>query len=90
MASILPLLIIPLFYVLVLAPQRKKVRQQQSLIAALTPGTRVMLTSGIYGILREVGGDTIRLEVAPGAVVEVAKGAIARRVDASDPQELGS
>jgi preprotein translocase subunit YajC len=42
----------------------------------------VILTSGIYGTVLNVGPDTLSLEVAPGVVVKVATGAVARIADA--------
>ncbi len=85
LADILPfLLIIAVFWLLILRPQR---RRQQALLAtqrALTLGTEVMLTSGIYGTVASLDEETIRLEVAPGTVVKVARQAIVKVLDGPD------
>ena len=45
--------------------------------SALNPGEAVILTSGIYGSLKEVEGDALLVEVADGVTIKVARGAIA-------------
>ena len=57
--------------------------------ATLEVGDEVMLTSGVYGVLREINDEdtTVRLEVADGVVIRVARGAIGELVlpDESEP-----
>jgi preprotein translocase subunit YajC len=48
-------------------------------------GDEVMTTSGIFGRIVELGDDDLRLEIAPGTVVRVARGAIGERLTA-DPK----
>jgi len=75
------LLFLPIFvlmYFLMIRPQQRRLREQQALVAKLAPGDEVMLTSGIYGIVTELDGDTIFLEVAEGIELKVAKGAVSK------------
>lgn len=67
--------------------QRKQLKEQQRQIEAMTPGTRVMLTSGIYCTVREVGERQIVVELAPGVDVAVAKQAV-RSVIAEETEEF--
>jgi len=81
MAGILPLLLLPvLMYFLLIRPQQKKMRAQQALLAQVGVGDEVMTTSGLYGYVNAMEGDTIWLEIADNVEVRITKAAIARRV----------
>lgn len=67
------------FFFLIVLPQRRRMTAHRALIAALAPGDDVVTTGGVYGTIRSVGGTTVELEIAPGVVVTVARGAIAGR-----------
>jgi preprotein translocase subunit YajC len=64
----------------VIRPQQRRVRVHQSVVASLNEGDEVMTTSGIFGTIKSMDGDVLRLEVAPGIELRVVKGAIARRM----------
>ncbi len=81
LASLLPLVAIGLlFWLLLIRPQSRRQREVRQMQAALQVGDEVMLTSGIYGVVRTLDDDKVLLEIAPGTVVEVARGAIGQRV----------
>jgi preprotein translocase subunit YajC len=63
------------FYVLLIRPQQKKVREQQAMIAAVRRGDRVVV-SGFIGTVTRVQDDEIQLELAEGVRVRAVKGAI--------------
>lgn len=44
--------------------------------SALSVGDEVMLTSGVYGTLVELTEDRVHVEIAPGVVIHVARGAV--------------
>lgn len=79
--ALLPLLLLALaFVVLIVLPMRNRSRalqQTRQLQAALTVGTEVMTTSGLYGRIAALADDTVELEVSPGVVVRWARAAIA-------------
>ena len=82
LAALLPFLAIALiFWLLVIRPQQRRTRELQGMQQALSVGDDVMLTSGVYGTLTEVDGETVRLEIAPGVAIRVARGAVGRRID---------
>ena len=82
--SLLPLLgIALLFWVLVILPTRRRQKAAAELQAALQPGDEVMLTSGIFGVVRTVADDRLGLELAPGTVVQVARAAVASTTPAA-------
>ncbi|MBM7506510.1 MULTISPECIES: preprotein translocase subunit YajC [Nocardioides] len=95
-APFLPLLGIAfVFWLLIIRPQSRRNRELVSMQQSIAVGDEVMLTSGIQGTVRGLAEDTFELEVAPGVVLRVARGAVGRivaRDDARDepagPEEL--
>lgn len=75
---IMIILMIAVFYFLIIRPQRKRMSQQQEMQQQLAPGTRVLLTSGIFATVVHVGEAQLIVELAPGAEVTVLKGNVAR------------
>ena len=73
------------FYLLLWRPQQRRMTATRSLQGHLEIGDDVMTTSGIFGKIVELGDDDLRLEIAPGTVVRVARGAIGERLTA-DPE----
>jgi preprotein translocase subunit YajC len=70
-----------LLWVLFLLPQKRQVRAHQQLVADLNEGDEVILSAGIYGRITTLGPDELRLEVAPGVELRVARQAVLRRVE---------
>lgn len=58
--------------------QRQRVQDVQS---RLLPGQQVLTGSGIYGTIAEAFDDRVRLEIAPGVAIMVAKQSVVRTVD---------
>ena len=65
-----------LFWLLLIRPQAKRQRELRGMQDSLNVGNQVILTSGIYGTVREVVDDDLRVEIADGVVIRVARGAI--------------
>lgn len=81
LAQFVPLLVIvALFWVLVLRPARKRQREAATLQGGLRTGSKVMLTSGIFGTVTALHDATVLLEVAPSTSIEVSRQAVARVV----------
>ncbi len=72
------------FYFLIIRPNKKRQQAQLRTLNSLTPGARVLLTSGVFGTLVEVGERQAVLELSPGVHLTVLKQAIARTVLPSD------
>ena len=77
-------LLVVAFYFLILRPQRKRQQAMQQTMNAISPGSRVMLGSGLFGTVVSVGPRQIVLEVSPGAEVTVLKQAISKVVTDDD------
>src|SRR3954449_1236397 len=77
------------FYFLILRPQRKRQHDQQKTMSALTPGTRVMTGSGLFGTIVSIGEKQAVLEISPGVELTVLKPAISRVVTDADEDVPG-
>ena len=72
--SLLPLVIIfVFFYLLVLRPQGKKIREHQSMLMALKQGDKVVTAGGIYATVVKVSDAEVTLEIASGVHVKAQK-----------------
>jgi preprotein translocase subunit YajC len=75
---LLPLLLIPVLYLVMIRPQQKRQKQWQSMLAEIKSGDRVTTAGGIRGTILSIKDDTIIIRVAPDNLkLEVAKTAIA-------------
>jgi preprotein translocase subunit YajC len=74
------LVILALFFILIVLPQRRRMNAHRALVAALQVGDEVVNNGGLHGTIRSLDDTVVELEVAPGVVVKVARGAIAAKV----------
>lgn len=81
---ILIALMVVAFYFLIMRPQRKRQQAIAKTLSELTPGTRVMLGSGLFGTVVGVGQKQVVLEISPGTELTVLKQAVARVVTDED------
>lgn len=75
---LLPLLLIPVLYLVMIRPQQKRQKQWQAMLSSIKTGDRVTTAGGIRGIILSIKDDAIIIRVAPDNLkLEVAKNAIA-------------
>jgi len=70
--------LIALFFVLIVRPQRRRAAAQRAFVSSLSVGDEVFTNGGILGTIRELDDEMVGLEVAPGIVLKVARVAIAQ------------
>ena len=79
--GILPwILIFVIFYFLLIRPQQKQQKELKARQEGLKPGDKVISAGGIYGIVREVMQNAVKLEIAPNVVIKMDKTSIVRNV----------
>ena len=78
LGTLLPLIaIVPIFYFLVWAPQKKKMKEHKAMIAAVKRGDRVIAAGGLIGVISKVMDDNeVQLEIAEGVKVRVLRSSI--------------
>jgi preprotein translocase subunit YajC len=67
------------FWAIVMRPARVQQRQVARLQAELEVGDEVIISAGIFGTVVAIEDDRVRLEIAPGTVVTVARQVVVRR-----------
>ncbi|MEZ5216656.1 MAG: preprotein translocase subunit YajC [Ilumatobacteraceae bacterium] len=70
-----------MMYVILIRPQRKRMREAQNLLASIAEGDEVITSGGIYGFVDAIEGDTLWLDIADGVQIRVHRSAVARKVD---------
>ena len=75
----LPLLLMfGIMYFLVIMPQQRQRKKMQEMLGAVKNGDKVITTSGIYGTVNGIDGDTFILKVADNVKIRIARAAIAQ------------
>jgi preprotein translocase subunit YajC len=75
---LLPLLLIPVLYLVMIRPQQKRQKQWQAMLGSIKAGDRVTTAGGIRGVILSIKDDVIVIRVAPDNLkLEVSKSAIA-------------
>jgi preprotein translocase subunit YajC len=78
LSILLPLLLIPVLYLVMIRPQQKRQKQWQHMLSSIKTGDRVTTAGGIRGIILSIKDDAIVIRVAPDNLkLEVSKTAIA-------------
>jgi len=75
-------LIFAVLYFLMIMPQQRRQKKQQQMIQAMKRGDRVVLSSGIHGIVANVKEHTFLVKVAESAEIEVDKSAVSYKFGA--------
>jgi preprotein translocase subunit YajC len=88
--AMLPILgIFAVFWLLLVLPARRRQRAIADLQSGLAVGDSLVTSGGIFGTVTRLEDDRVGLEIAPGVVVEVARGAVVGtpHADAAAPAE---
>src|SRR3954469_20090132 len=79
LVGILPwVLIFAIFYLLMIRPQQRRVKEHQAAIAAVKKGDDVVTGGGIRGRVTKVTDDEAEVEIAQGVKIRVIKSTISQ------------
>ncbi len=77
LVSLLPfVLMIGIFYVLVMLPMRRRQKKVTEFQEALKVGDKIITTSGIYGQITKLDGQTIQIQIADKVRIDVARASV--------------
>jgi preprotein translocase subunit YajC len=76
-----------LFWLLLVRPQRRRTHEQETLIESLEAGDEIVSAGGLYGVITDIEGDALLVEIADGLVVRMAKNAVVGLVERDDEDE---
>jgi preprotein translocase subunit YajC len=87
LTSLLPLvLIFVVFYLLLIRPQQKKMKDHRNMVAALRRGDRVVTGGGLFGTVSKVISDgELQVEIAEGVKVRVVRGTVSEVLSKTEP-----
>jgi len=86
--SVVPfVLIVVVFWFLVIRPARRQQQKLAATQAGVAVGSEVMMGSGIFGTVVSLEEETLRLQVAPGTVMKVARQSVVRVVESPDQSD---
>jgi preprotein translocase subunit YajC len=83
-------LIVALFalvWFVLIRPQRRRSTEQVALIASLEVGDEIVSAGGLYGVIREVEGEELHVEISDGLVVRMARNAVVGIVEQDEEDE---
>lgn len=80
---IMMIIVMGIFYVMLILPQQRQRKKTQAMLSALKNGDKVVTTSGIYGTVNGIDGETVILKIADQVKIRIARSAIAS-VEAED------
>ena len=75
-------LIFAVLYFLMILPQQRRQKKHQQMLGALKRGDRVVLSSGVHGIISNVKEQTFLVKVAENTELEVDKTAVSYKFGA--------
>jgi preprotein translocase subunit YajC len=82
LSLLVPLLLLGgFFYIFMIRPQKRKLRQHEDLVSTLVPGDEVVTIGGIVGYVKSIHDDFINLEISDGCEIRVLRQAIGRKVE---------
>jgi preprotein translocase subunit YajC len=87
--AIFSVLMVGAIYLLLWRPQQRRISAVRQLQSQIQEGDEVLTTSGIYGRITRLGEADAELEIAPGTVIHVARGAIGQRIDPQSAPRRG-
>jgi len=79
LASFVPIILIfIIFYFLIIRPQSKKIKEHQEMVNNLKIGNKVITSSGIFGVVKEIDKEgNAEIEIAENVIIKILKAHIA-------------
>lgn len=82
-------IMIAIFYVMIIRPQRRREKERQELMKNIKSGDRVLFSGGMLGIVSNVKEKTFTIKIAEKTKIEVLRGAVTQVLDKAElPDDL--
>lgn len=86
-AYIFILALLALMWFMLIRPQRRRQQEAKRLLETISVGKEIVTAGGLYGTVTAVEADEVRVEVADGVEVRIAKRAVAGVVSEDEEPE---
>jgi preprotein translocase subunit YajC len=83
------LILVAAFYFLIVRPQRRQQQFRRQVIAAVREGDEIITSGGVFATVVALDDETLDVEIAPGVVVTIARGAVQQRILNADADAIG-
>jgi preprotein translocase subunit YajC len=70
------IVIVAVFWLLLIRPQQQRARKHAELVQSVTAGDEIVTIGGIYATVVETGDERVRVRVADGSELEIARAAV--------------
>jgi len=78
-----------IMYFLMIRPQKKKQKEKMAMLSAVEPGDKIISIGGIYGEVKQVKENSVRVQIDDRTRIELAKSSISTIVQkANAPAEV--
>jgi preprotein translocase subunit YajC len=84
---IIIVVLVALFWLLLIRPQRRRQAEQNALIQNIEVGDEIVTAGGLFGHVKSVADDELLVEIAPGTNVRIARRAVAGVVGPEEENE---
>jgi len=81
------LVLLALVWFMLIRPQRRRQQEAQRLLETISVGKEIVTAGGLFGTVTAVEGDEVRVEIADGVEVRLAKRAVAGVVSEDEEPE---
>ena len=83
-------LMIAIFYVMLIRPQKRREKERRALLAEIKTGDRVAFSGGIIGVVTNAKEKTFSIRIAEKTKIEVARSAVTQVLGKGEmPEEEG-
>ncbi len=79
--AIMMVLMATVFYFFLIRPQRQQKKKEAAFRDGLKAGDSVITVGGIHGVVTDAGSTFVKLEIAPGKTIRVAKTGIQPKIN---------
>ena len=76
-----------IFYFLLIRPQKQQQKKRKELLDSLKVGDKIITTNGIYGEIKEIRKNSLRVKVAPDVVLRMDRSGIQGKTSKEDNKE---
>jgi preprotein translocase subunit YajC len=79
-------ILLALFWLLLIRPQRRRQAVQSQMIQSIEVGDEIVTAGGLYGEVKVLGDEELVVEIAPGTSVRIARRAVAGVVEPEEEE----
>jgi len=69
--------IFAIIYFLLILPNKRRMKEYNEMLSKLAVGNKILMSGGIYGVIKKMDDKNLEVEIAKGVVVTIPKSAVA-------------